>query len=48
MPGDTDMEAPAGMDISQHSETYARITRLIKWGTIACAVVAAIVIWLIV
>lgn len=48
MPGDANMEAPTAMDISQHSETYARITRLIKWGALACAVVAAIVIWLIV
>lgn len=48
MPGDTDMEAPTAMDMAAHAETYARITRLIKWGALACAVVAAIVIWLIV
>ena len=35
------------MDMAAHSETYGRITRLIKWTTLGSAITAAIVIWLI-
>ncbi len=35
------------MDIKAHTETYGNITSLFKWGTVGCAIIAALVIWLI-
>lgn len=35
------------MDIEQHRQTYGSIMKLLFWGTIGCAIVAAVVIWLI-
>jgi hypothetical protein len=35
------------MDIKQHRGTYASVIKLLFWGTIACALIAAFVIWLI-
>ncbi|UVO50325.1 aa3-type cytochrome c oxidase subunit IV [Sphingomonas sp. SUN019] len=34
-------------DMKAHLSTYASIMNLLKWGTLGCAIVAAIVIWLI-
>lgn len=34
-------------DMKAHMSTYASIISLLKWGTLGCAIVAAIVIWLI-
>ena len=36
-----------GMDMKAHASTYGSVMNLLKWGTIGCAIVAAIVIWLI-
>ena len=41
------MAEPNGMDMPAHVNTYGRVMGLMKWGTVACAVIAAIVIWLI-
>lgn len=35
------------MDISAHAKTYDGVMRLLKIGTVACAIIAAFVIWLI-
>ena len=35
------------MDISSHSKTYSRVMEMLKWGTVACVLIAALVIWLI-
>lgn len=35
------------MDIKAHSGTYARVIGMLKWGTVACVILAAFVIWLI-
>jgi Bacterial aa3 type cytochrome c oxidase subunit IV len=35
------------MDIQQHRATYESIMKLLFWGAIGCAIVAAVVIWLI-
>ena len=35
------------MDIKAHRATYESIMRLLFWGAIGCAIIAAIVIWLI-
>ncbi len=35
------------MDIRQHSQTYGKVIGLLKWGTLACALIAAFVVWLI-
>ena len=35
------------MDIRAHRATYESIIRLLFWGAIACAFIAAFVIWLI-
>ena len=34
-------------DMNAHIETYSSVTTMLKWGTLACAVVAALVVWLI-
>ncbi|PAX07672.1 aa3-type cytochrome c oxidase subunit IV [Sphingomonas lenta] len=34
-------------DLKSHERTYHRIMAMLKWGTVATAVIAAIVIWLI-
>jgi hypothetical protein len=34
-------------NMKAHLSTYASIMNLLKWGTLGCAIVAAIVIWLI-
>ena len=33
--------------IQGHAATYAGLIALLKWGAVACAVIAALVIWLI-
>jgi hypothetical protein len=33
--------------IEPHVRTYDRVIGILKWGTIACVLVAALVIWLI-
>jgi len=39
MAGDTDLKS--------HVQTYDRMIGLLKWGAVACAAVAGLVIWLI-
>lgn len=34
-------------DMKPHQSTYGRVMGMMKWGTIACALVAAIVVLLI-
>ncbi|MGY4397617.1 hypothetical protein ACVWZA_002811 [Sphingomonas sp. UYAg733] len=34
-------------DMKAHEATYHSIIGLLKWGAVACAVIAAAVIWLI-
>ncbi|GAA0657074.1 hypothetical protein FHT00_002331 [Sphingomonas insulae] len=34
-------------DMKAHEATYSSVTGMMKWGTVACAVIAALVIWLI-
>ena len=34
-------------DLSSHTATYAGLIRLMFWGAIGCAIIAALVIWLI-
>ncbi|CUS44132.1 aa3-type cytochrome c oxidase subunit IV [Sphingomonas sp. QA11] len=34
-------------DIKFHEETYHKVIGLLKWGAIACFLIAALVIWLI-
>ena len=36
------------MDIKAHNQTYGSVIGMLKWGTVGCVIVAAIVIWLIV
>lgn len=42
------MAEETGMDMPAHVDTYDRVMGLLKWGTVASAIVAAFVIWLIV
>ena len=39
MAGDTNLQA--------HERTYAKVIGMLKYGAVACAVLAAFVIWLI-
>lgn len=41
------MAEPGNMDIKQHKETYGGVMALLKWGTVASALVGLIVIILI-
>lgn len=41
------MAEESGMDMPAHVDTYGRVIALLKWGTVASALVAAFVIWLI-
>jgi Bacterial aa3 type cytochrome c oxidase subunit IV len=34
-------------DMPAHEETYARVMKLLKWGTIGCALVGAFVVFII-
>jgi hypothetical protein len=34
-------------DMKAHVSTYSSVIGMLKWGTVACAVIAALVIWLI-
>jgi Bacterial aa3 type cytochrome c oxidase subunit IV len=34
-------------DLKAHEETYASVMAMLKWGTVACALVGALVIVLI-
>ena len=36
-----------GMDYPQHENTWGGLTAMMKWGTVACAAVAALVVFLI-
>jgi hypothetical protein len=39
MAGDKNMNA--------HVATYDKVTAMMKWGTVACVLIAALVIWMI-
>lgn len=41
------MAEESGMDMPAHVDTYGRVMVMLKWGTIFCALIAALVIWLI-
>lgn len=41
------MADQSGMDMPAHVETYGNVMALLKWGTVACFIVAAFVVWLI-
>ena len=34
-------------DMNAHVQTYGGVMTLLKWGTVACALIAMLVIWLI-
>ncbi len=34
-------------DMKAHVATYSSVTAMMKWGTVACAIIAVFVIWLI-
>ncbi|MGP7796552.1 aa3-type cytochrome c oxidase subunit IV [Sphingomonas sp. CLY1604] len=34
-------------DMKAHVATYSSVTAMMKWGTVACAIIALFVIWLI-
>ncbi len=34
-------------DMKAHEATYGKVMGMLKWGTVACALLAAFVIWLI-
>jgi hypothetical protein len=34
-------------DMKAHQSTYGSVMGMMKWGTIICALIAALVIWLI-
>jgi hypothetical protein len=34
-------------DLKSHEHTYSRMMTMMKWGTIAVAIIAALVVWLI-
>jgi hypothetical protein len=34
-------------DITAHAATYGGVINMLKWGTLACILIAALVIWLI-
>ena len=34
-------------DMKAHASTYDSVIALLKWGTVAVAIIAALVIWLI-
>ena len=36
-----------GADMDFHTDTYGSVMALLKWGTVGCAIIAAIVVWLI-
>ena len=37
----------SGMDSQAHVRTYTSFIGMVKWGSIACAIIAAIVVFLI-
>lgn len=41
------MAEQSGMDMPAHIDTYGRVTALLKWGTLVCIVLVALVVWLI-
>ncbi len=34
-------------DMKAHAATYSSVTGMMKWGAVGCALVVALVIWLI-
>lgn len=38
---------PGAMDIKGHVSTYSSVIGMLKWGAVACFVLAFVVIWLI-
>ena len=41
------MADESAMDMPAHIKTYDRVMALLKWGTVFCLLVAALVVWLI-
>ena len=44
MAGEHDTSAT---DLTAHVRTYGSVITLLKWGAVACVVIAALVIWII-
>lgn len=42
----TESDTPV-TDMRTHTRTYDSVIGVLKWGAVACAIVAALVIWLI-
>ena len=40
-------DGDANKDFRAHENTYALFTTMMKWGTIAAALVGALVVWII-
>ena len=47
MAADTNANASHESHIRTHAKDYAKFTRMLKWSTIAVAIIAAIVIYII-
>ncbi len=41
------MTGHGDMNMKAHASTYDRVIAMLKWATIGCAIIAALVIWLI-
>jgi hypothetical protein len=35
------------MNIKAHVSTYDKVIGMLKWGAVGCAIIAALVVWLI-
>ena len=40
-------DGETGFDMRAHEHTYSRFLGLFKWGAVACAIIAAAVVYLI-
>lgn len=41
------LASPPTQDVAHHVEDYSKFTRLLKWGAIACLIIAFVWLWLI-
>ncbi|HEX8484475.1 aa3-type cytochrome c oxidase subunit IV [Sphingomonas sp.] len=47
MAEDANMQTNVGANMKGHVATYSSVMGMMKWGAVACALVAALVVWLI-
>ena len=40
-------DSDTGFDMRAHEQTYSGFLGLFRWGTVACAIIAAVVVYLI-